>query len=78
MSNSFEKKLLSCIETGLKKARELKYIVENMKLSAWIENSHCFVYLEPQSDPNTIVTGGDLTIKIDFDRNQIIEFIRGQ
>ncbi len=49
-----------------------------MKLSTWVENNHCFVYFEPQPEPDTIVTGGDLTVKIDFDRNHIVEIQRGQ
>jgi hypothetical protein len=78
MANPFETKLLTAVKTGIIKARELGYPVEKMKLSTWVENNHCFVYFEPQPEPDTIVTGGDLTVKIDFDRNHIVEILRGQ
>lgn len=74
----FETRLLAAIRTGLRKARELGYDVEQMDVTASPCEGLWAVHFGPLEVPGTITTGGDLSLTVDPYTEQVIDFKRGQ
>jgi hypothetical protein len=74
----FDVQLLTGIRVALSKARELGYPVERMDVTASVSQGICSVYFAPFPDPGTIVAGGDLSLSINSQTNEVTEVERGQ
>lgn len=77
-NSEFDARLLSGIRVALRKARELGYPVERMDLTASVSDEACAVYFAPVAAAGTIMTGGDLSVIVDSETEQITEVKRGQ
>jgi hypothetical protein len=77
-SPEFDARLLTGIRVALGKARELGYAVERMDVTASVSKGICKVYFAPLVDPETIITGGDLSLVVDPQTEQITRLQRGQ
>ena len=76
--SEFDAQLLTGIRVALSKARELGYLVERMDVTASLSQGLCSVHFAPLSDPGTILTGGDLSLSIDPQTNEVKAVERGQ
>jgi hypothetical protein len=74
----FDARLLTGIRVALSKARELGYPVECMDITASVSNGICSVHFSPLADPGTILVGGDLSLSIDPETNEVTGVQRGQ
>jgi hypothetical protein len=74
----FDARLLNGIRVALRKARELGYNVERMDVSASVSEGVCSVHFAPLARPGTIVAGGDLSLTVAPDTEEILEVKRGQ
>jgi hypothetical protein len=74
----FDAQLLTGIRVALSKARELGYPVECMDITASISKGICSVHFAPFSVPGSIVAGGDLSLSIDPQTNEVTGVERGQ
>lgn len=77
-SPEFDARLLAGIRVALGKARELGYAVERMDVTASVSQGICKVYFAPLADPGTIVSGGDLSLNVDPQTEEVIGVQRGQ
>jgi len=73
-----ERDLVKAFEVALDKARELKYQLERMKVTFSVADDACTAYFEVVPEPGHLVLGGGLTVKIDLNTKQVIDFERGQ
>ena len=71
-------RLLTGIRVGLRKARELGYDVEKMDVMASISENICSVHFAPIPDPGFIVSGGDLSITVNSQTEEVVQYKRGQ
>lgn len=76
--SEFDARLLTGIQVALRKARELGYPVERMDVTASVTEGICSVHFAPLPQPGTIVTGGDLSVNVDPQRQEVVGFNRGQ
>jgi hypothetical protein len=76
--SQFDAQLLTGIRVALSKARELGYAVERMDVTASVSEGICSVHFAPLADPGTIVAGGDLSLSIDPQTNEVTGVQRGQ
>jgi len=74
----FDTRLLTGIQVALRTARELGYPVERMDVTASVTQEICSVHFAPLPQPGTIATGGDLSVKVDPQRQEVVGFHRGQ
>ncbi len=77
-STEHETRLLTGIRIALRKARELGYAVERMDVTPSVSEGSCSVHLAPIPDPGTVLTGGDLSLRVDPQTEEITELQRGQ
>jgi len=70
--------IVKALEIGLKKARELGYDIEKMKVTLSVSDGACIVYFEILVPPGQGMLGGDLTVTIDLKSQRVIKFERGQ
>jgi hypothetical protein len=73
-----DESLVKALELGIKKARELGYEVEKMKIALSASDGVCMVYFELIPEPGHVALGGDLTVKVDLKTRSVIDFERGQ
>lgn len=76
--SDFDTQIVRGIQTALRKARELSYPVEAMDITASVSNGVCNIHFAPLSQPGYIITGGDLTLFINADTDELIQYERGQ
>ena len=69
---------MKAFEVALDKAHELKYQLERMKVTFSVADHACTAYFEVVPEPRHVVLGGNLTVKIDLNTKQVIDFERGQ
>jgi hypothetical protein len=74
---NFDTHLIRGIQTALRQARGLGYHVETMDITASVSNGVCHIHFSPIPSPGTIQTGGDLTVSINSDTDEIIGYERG-
>lgn len=74
----FDTQLLRGIQTVLRQARGLGDHVETMDITASVSDGVCHVHFSPIPAPGTIQTGGDLTVSVNSDTDEIIGYERGQ
>jgi hypothetical protein len=77
-NTEFDAQLLTGIRLGLSKARELGYPVERMDVTASLSDGICSVHFAPLASPGTILTGGDLSVSVDPQTNEVKAVERGQ
>lgn len=70
--------LLNGIRVGLRKARELGYVVEKMDITASVSKGICAVHFASIPEPGFVTAGGDLSISINSRTEEVIEYTRGQ
>ena len=75
---TYDANLVKALEAAMKKARELGYEIERMKVTLSVSQSVCKAYFETIPKPGHAILGGDLTIEMDFETHRIINFERGQ
>src|SRR5437773_677791 len=73
-----ERDLVKAFEVALDKAREFEYELERMKVTFSVSDDACTAYFEVVPEPGHVVLGGDLSVKIDLNTKQVIDFERGQ
>ena len=73
-----QRDLVKAFDVALDKAREFKYELERMKVTFSVSDDACTAYFEVVPEPGHLVLGGDLTVKIDLNTKQVIDFERGQ
>lgn len=76
--SEFDAQLLAGIRVALQKARELGYPVERMDVTASVLAGNCSIHFAPIADSGTIVTGGDLSLTVDSETEEITQLLRGQ
>jgi len=74
----FDTRLLTGIQVALRKARELGYPVERMDVTASVSRGICSIHFAPLSAPGTIATGGDLSLNVDPQSQEVVGIKRGQ
>lgn len=77
-SHEHDMRLLAGIEVALAKARELEYAIETMNMSASMQGGKCVVHFTPVPSPGHITMGGDLSVTVDPESNNILDLVRGQ
>ena len=76
--SEFDERLLAGIRVALQKARELGYPVERMDVTASVLAGNCSVYFAPIPAQGMIVTGGDLSLIVDPETEEVTGVKRGQ
>ncbi len=66
------------IQTALRQARGLGYHVETMDITASVSDGVCHIHFSANSAPGTIQAGGNLTVSVNSDTDEVIGFQRGQ
>ena len=74
----FDTQLVRGIQTALRQARALGDHVETMDITASVSDGVCHIHFSPIPALGTIQTGGDLTVSVNSDTDEIIGFERGQ
>ena len=77
-ASDYDTQLVRGIQTALRKARELGYHVESMDVSASVAEGICTIHFAPLPTPGSIHTGGDLTVTINAETDELIKYVRGQ
>jgi hypothetical protein len=75
---TYDSKLVAALGVAIKKARELGYGIEKMKITLSVTDRVCTAYFETIPEPGHAILGGDLTIKVDINTQTVIDFERGQ
>ena len=76
--SEFDTQLVRGIQTALRKARGLGYHVETMDITASVTDGVCNIHFSPIPAPGTLQTGGDLTVAVNSDTDEVIGYERGQ
>ncbi len=76
--SDFDTQIVRGIQTALRKARELGYPVEAMDITASVSNGICNIHFAPLPQLGYITTGGDLTLFVNADTDELIQYERGQ
>ena len=74
----YDTQLVRGIQTALRKARELGYHVESMDVSASVAEGICTIHFAPLPSSGFLQTGGDLTVTINAETDELIQYERGQ
>ena len=74
----FDTQLVRGIQTALRRARGLGYHVETMDITASVADGVCHIHFSPIPAPGTIQAGGDLTVAVNSDTDEVIGYERGQ
>ena len=77
-ASDFDTQLVRGIQTALRRARGLGYHVETMDLTASVSDGVCYIHFSPIPAPGTIQAGGDLTVAVNSDTDEVIGYERGQ
>ena len=77
-ASDFDTQLVRGIQTALRKARGLGYHVETMDITASVVDGVCHIHFSPIPAPGTIQAGGDLTVAVNSDTDEVIGFEQGQ
>lgn len=74
----FDTQLLQGIRVALRKAREFGYPVERMDVTASLSKGRCSVHFAPIAAPGTIIAGGDLSLTVVPETEEVSSVKRGQ
>ena len=77
-ASDFDTHLVRGIQTALRQARGLGDHVETMDVTASVTDGVCQIHFSPSPAPGTIQAGGNLTVSINSDGDEIIGYERGQ
>ena len=77
-ASDFDTQLVRGIQTALRQARGLGYHVETMDITASVSDGVCHIHFSPIPAPGTLQSGGDLTVAINSDTDEVIRYERGQ
>ena len=77
-ASDFDTQLVRGIQTALRRARSLGYHVETMDITASVSDGVCHIHFSPIPAPGTIQAGGDLTVAVNSDTDEVIGHERGQ
>jgi hypothetical protein len=75
---SYDTELVKALERALKQARSLGYDAEKMRVSLSVADDVCTTYFEVVPPPGQVILGGDLTVQIDLNTQNVIHFELGQ
>ncbi|HLQ46018.1 MAG TPA: hypothetical protein VK137_14860 [Planctomycetaceae bacterium] len=78
VASDYDTQLVRGIQTALRTARELGYHVESMDITASASQGICTIHFVPLATPGFIQCGGDLTVTINADTDELIRYERGQ
>jgi hypothetical protein len=76
--SEYDTQLVRGIQTALRKARELGYGVEAMDVTASLSQGVCNIHFAPLAPPGYIKSGGDLTLLVNAETDELIRYERGQ
>ena len=74
----YDTQLVRGIQTALRKARELGDHVETMDITASVSDGICTIHFAPLPTPGFISCGGDLTVAINAETDELMQYERGQ
>jgi hypothetical protein len=74
----YDAELVKALESALKQARALGYAAEQMRVSLSVADEVCTTYFEVVPPRGQFVLGGDLTVQVDLNTHNVIQFERGQ
>ena len=77
-ASDFDTQLVRGIQTALRRARGLGYHVETMDITASVSDGVCHIHFSPIPAPGTLQAGGDLTVAVNADTDEVIGYERGQ
>lgn len=77
-ASDYDTQLVRGIQTALRTARGLGYPVESMDITASVAQGVCTIHFSPLPIPGCIRSGGDLTVTIDAETDELIQYERGQ
>ena len=77
-ASDYDTQLVRGIQTALRKARELGYHVETMDISASVAKGICTIHFAPLPTRGFIQSGGDLTVTVNPETDELLEYKRGQ
>ena len=77
-ASDYDTRLVCGIQTALRTARELGYPVESMDITASIFQGVCTVHFAPLPSPGYATCGGDLTVTVNAETDELIQYERGQ
>ena len=77
-ASDYDTRLVRGIQTALRTARELGYHVETMDITASVSEGICTIHFAPLPTPGFILCGGDLTVTINAETDELMQYERGQ
>ena len=77
-ASDYDTQLVRGIQTALRKARELGYHVETMDITASVSDGICTIHFAPLPTPGFVACGGDLTVAINAETDELMQSERGQ
>ena len=77
-TSDYDTQLVRGIQTALRTARGLGYPVETMDITASVSQGVCTIHFAPLPALGIIQSGGDLTVTIDAETDELIQYERGQ
>lgn len=77
-ASDFDTQLVRGIQTALRQARGLGYHVETMDITVSASDGVSRIHFSPNPSPGTLQTGGDLTVAVNSEIDEVICCERGQ
>ncbi len=77
-ASDYDTQLVRGIQAALRTARGLGYHVETMDITASVSQGVCTIRFASLPAPGFILSGGDLTVTIDTETDELIQYERGQ
>ena len=77
-ASDYDTQLVRGIQTALRTARELGYHVETMDVTASVSQGICTIHFAPLPTPGFIVCGGGLTVTLNAETDELIQYERDQ
>ena len=72
-ASDYDTQIVRGIQTALRTARGLGYQVEAMDITASVSQGICTVHFAPLPTPGVIHCGGDLTVTINAETDELIQ-----
>lgn len=78
IASDFDTELVRGVQAALPQAIGLGYRIETMDVTASVSDGVCHFHFSPIPASGTIQAGGDLTVSVNSDTDEIIGYERGQ
>ena len=74
----FDDQIHQVLTLAIQEARNLDYPAETMEISLRMEEKQAVAHFAPVSKPGTLITGGDVTIRVGLQNMRVLAVERGQ